>query len=227
MPGGAAAIRQPWRMAASYLAAAGAGARRPGRHDRATSSRWAAVLAMARRGINAPATSSAGRLFDAVAALLGVRDIDQLRGPGGDRAGAARRPGRDRTATRCRVGRRDAVADPRSPTWSGPPRTTWPPGSARPVIAARFHNGVAAAIGAVCAGCGTHRPGHGRAVRRRVPEPAADRAGGRAARRPRVPGAGASPGAVQRRRASAWVRPWSRRPGVRSADARRDRARSG
>jgi hydrogenase maturation protein HypF len=73
MPGGAAVIRQPWRMAAAYSDAGGfsvAGldvARR-------NASRWDAVVSMARRRVNAPLTSSAGRLFDTVAAILGVRD---------------------------------------------------------------------------------------------------------------------------------------------------------
>jgi hydrogenase maturation protein HypF len=92
MPGGAAAVRQPWRMAAAYLDAAGlnvAGLE----VARRNASRWDTVVAMARRGVNAPLTSSAGRLFDAVAAILGVRDeisyegqaaieLEQLADPG-------------------------------------------------------------------------------------------------------------------------------------------------
>jgi hydrogenase maturation protein HypF len=81
MPGGAAAIRQPWRMAAAYLDAAyPAGA--PGgmavaqRNER----RWDNVISMGRRGLNSPVTSSAGRLFDAAAAILGVRDLISYEG---------------------------------------------------------------------------------------------------------------------------------------------------
>ena len=75
MPGGDAATRQPWRMAAAYLDHAYRGqapsglavAQRQGR-------RWDQVLSITRAGVNSPPTSSAGRLFDAVSALLGVRD---------------------------------------------------------------------------------------------------------------------------------------------------------
>ena len=69
MPGGAAAIRQPWRMAASYVDAAGLDTDLPVRRR----PQWDQVTEMARRGVNAPLTSSAGRLFDAVSALVGLR----------------------------------------------------------------------------------------------------------------------------------------------------------
>jgi hydrogenase maturation protein HypF len=75
MPGGAAAVREPWRMAAAYLAAAypdGAPAGLPVRAR--NGQRWPAVTGLIRSGLNAPLTSSVGRLFDAVAALLDVRD---------------------------------------------------------------------------------------------------------------------------------------------------------
>ena len=75
LPGGEQAVREPWRMAAMWLDAAFDGAPPDdlavcARH----ADRWAAVRSMARAGINAPTTSSLGRLFDALAALVGVRD---------------------------------------------------------------------------------------------------------------------------------------------------------
>jgi hydrogenase maturation protein HypF len=63
LPGGAAAIREPWRVAASYLERAG---------HTVPWSRWAEVRASL--AVNAPLSSGMGRLFDAVAAILGVRE---------------------------------------------------------------------------------------------------------------------------------------------------------
>ena len=75
LPGGEAAIREPWRMAVSYLT----------RHFGSDFVRQLPLVAevpeknlsvlfrMMEQGINAPLTSSCGRLFDAVAALAGIR----------------------------------------------------------------------------------------------------------------------------------------------------------
>jgi len=76
LPGGAAAIREPWRMAVSYLA------QHFGREflnvdipfvrqlDRR---KVEFLLRMMEQEVNSPLTSSCGRLFDAVAALAGIR----------------------------------------------------------------------------------------------------------------------------------------------------------
>jgi hydrogenase maturation protein HypF len=76
LPGGDAAARYPWRMALVYLDQAFG----EDFHDlplpfvRNLDDREAGlVLKMIRKGINAPLTSSCGRLFDAVSALLGIR----------------------------------------------------------------------------------------------------------------------------------------------------------
>ena len=75
LPGGEAAIREPWRMAVSYLV----------RHFGSDFVRGLPLVAdvpeknlnvlfrMMDQGINSPSTSSCGRLFDAVAALAGIR----------------------------------------------------------------------------------------------------------------------------------------------------------
>ncbi|MEV4579072.1 carbamoyltransferase HypF [Nonomuraea jabiensis] len=70
MPGGSAAVRQPWRMTAAYLGDGHAGLDMA-RLDVARRNPWADALRLAP---GSPLTSSAARLFDAVAALLGVRD---------------------------------------------------------------------------------------------------------------------------------------------------------
>jgi hydrogenase maturation protein HypF len=72
MPGGDRAIREPWRMAVAHLADAGEEFARW--KERFLPLEMHTVQRMLERRFNAPLTSSAGRLFDAVAALAGVRD---------------------------------------------------------------------------------------------------------------------------------------------------------
>ena len=147
MPGGAAAIRQPWRMAAAYLDAAGgplAGLDVARRNEAS----WAPAIQLARRGINAPLTSSAGRLFDAVAAVLGVRDAINYEGQAAveleqlaDTTERGSYRARIRPGPPVQVAGADlvrAVADDLIA------------GTSRAVIAARFHNGVAAVIEECC-----------------------------------------------------------------------------
>jgi hydrogenase maturation protein HypF len=80
MPGGTAAIKQPWRMAAAHLDAAFDREVPETAVLRRNAQRWDSVLAVARAGVNSPLTSSAGRLFDAVAAIAGVRDAINYEG---------------------------------------------------------------------------------------------------------------------------------------------------
>ncbi len=144
MPGGATAIRQPWRMAAAYL-----GSEAPEELVQRNAEQWDTILAMADRGVNAPLTSSAGRLFDAVAAILGVRDSINYEGQAAieleQRADRTERGSYPAVVTE--VGStiqlhgaelvRCVVDDLRA-------------GVAPEVIATRFHHGVADAIVRVC-----------------------------------------------------------------------------
>lgn len=78
MPGGAAAIHEPWRMTVSYLV------QYFGRDfldmnlpfvAKLDRQKLEIVLRMLKRGISSPLTSSCGRLFDAVAVLIGIRQL--------------------------------------------------------------------------------------------------------------------------------------------------------
>ncbi|GAA5182720.1 carbamoyltransferase HypF [Rugosimonospora acidiphila] len=150
LPGGAAAIRAPWRMAVAHLDAAFDGAPPTGlellrRHDPA----WRQVAALGRAGLNSPPTSSAGRLFDAVAALIGVRDTVSYEGQAAIEL--------ERRADRAESGGYRAAVEPGDPllihgadliraavadlTAGVPPA----------MIAARFHNGMVDAVVRACA----------------------------------------------------------------------------
>lgn len=74
LPGGEAAVREGWRSAASVLSAALGPEAVPERPQRQV------VLQMLARGLNAPWTTSVGRLFDAVASMAGVTDESRFEG---------------------------------------------------------------------------------------------------------------------------------------------------
>ena len=72
MPGGEQAIREPWRMALAHLA--DAKVENESLRARLLPTQIHATERMLQRRFQTPLTSSAGRLFDAVASLAGVRD---------------------------------------------------------------------------------------------------------------------------------------------------------
>jgi len=130
LPGGEAAIREPWRVAAAYLEAAG----RPVPFDAWERARGALAL-------NAPRSSGAGRLFDAVAALLGVRTHVSYEGQAAIELEQLAH-GTAAAAYPCRVADglirgTDLVAAAHDDLAAGRPRAQ---------IAAAFHEGVADAV---------------------------------------------------------------------------------
>jgi hydrogenase maturation protein HypF len=135
LPGGEAAIREPWRTAAAYLEAAD----RPVPFER-----WPEVRQSLK--VNAQLSSGMGRLFDAAAALLGVRDTVTYEGQAaielellaGDTP-ADPYPGRVEDG---RIIGADLIAAAHDDLDTGRPRDR---------IAAAFHEGVAALATRACA----------------------------------------------------------------------------
>jgi hydrogenase maturation protein HypF len=146
MPGGSAAIRQPWRMAWAWLTEAfGEPQPLPARLAAAvTESRWTMMGQVAARRAVSPVTSSMGRLFDAVAALCGLHAEVTYEGQAAVELEAAAWRARDEGGSYDmeigdpRPAIRALAADLRA-------------GAGAPVVAARFHTAVATATVAALA----------------------------------------------------------------------------
>jgi hydrogenase maturation protein HypF len=72
IPGGERTIHEPWRMAAAHLVDVGLGMSLMAARILHTDIKN--LQKIIKRGINAPSTSSAGRIFDAISSLAGLRD---------------------------------------------------------------------------------------------------------------------------------------------------------
>lgn len=170
MPGGAQAAREPWRNLYAHIVAAmgwEAFAARYGTLDMCAdlAARPSALLDRAiRNGINSPPASSCGRLFDAVAAALGIcRDRQAYEGEAAARLEAVAAeawPVAEADAYPFAIETGDAglrILDPQ-PMWRALlddiARGT-PPAA----VAARFHAGLARAVAAMANGiCEEHGP---------------------------------------------------------------------
>ncbi|MFL6137332.1 MAG: carbamoyltransferase HypF [Frankiaceae bacterium] len=146
MPGGARAVREPWRMAVSWLATT-YGDRWPDGLDvrRRHGSRWDDVAAVARSALS-PRTSSVGRLFDAVAAICGVRDAVTYEGQAAIQL--------EQAADRGERGSYPLPLDGevlRGTELIAAVVTDVLAGVPVPVVATRFHRGLAVGAAAACA----------------------------------------------------------------------------
>jgi hydrogenase maturation protein HypF len=156
LPGGAAAIREPWRMGFAWLAEA-FGVPQPlpkllsGSVDER---RWAAMAGVITVPAVSPQTTSMGRLFDAVASLCGLAPQTSYEGqPAVElEAAAARFDGRERYEVDLlesgRLVPRGIVLDPRRAVrdLAGDLASGIPV----PTVAARFHGAVAHATADAC-----------------------------------------------------------------------------
>jgi hydrogenase maturation protein HypF len=145
LAGGDAAVREPWRAALGYLVDSGAGAFAC---QFVPEERVRIVRLMIEKGVNTVRTSSCGRLFDAVAAIVGLRQAVTFEG---------------QAAIELEMAAQDGVAEryPFEIEGDGPWELDFRPaierivreaaaGVPQGVVSARFHNTLADAIVETC-----------------------------------------------------------------------------
>ncbi|MBI5529070.1 MAG: carbamoyltransferase HypF [Deltaproteobacteria bacterium] len=152
MPGGAKAIREPFRMATGFLSGmAGTPPERVLANMGMTEAEFVTYSAIARQAEFSPLTSSAGRLFDAVAAIAGIARLSTFEGQAAMalEAAAARADGRDDSYP-CVVNRVDGRMVVDTPLLVAQIAEDVSSGVRPEVIARKFHDSLAAAVLAVC-----------------------------------------------------------------------------
>jgi hydrogenase maturation protein HypF len=153
LPGGDAAIRQPWRAALSYIEDTFGPHSLPASlpiWETIPAKTIALVQTMMRRGVNTVQTSSCGRLFDAVASILGLRHETNYEGQAAMELEAAAEDGIE-TSFPFEVSFGDpSIIDLRPMIESivGEQRR----GTQADELAARFHNTLAEIVAGVCEG---------------------------------------------------------------------------
>jgi hydrogenase maturation protein HypF len=152
LPGGDQAVREPWRMACAWLAETGGGEEAPPLPawlvGDVAPERWEMIARLARSEL-APVTTSAGRLFDAIAALCGVRASVSYEGQAAiELESAVDRS--ERGEYKIVLQRRDSALelDPRAAVDTAAHERAQ--GVPVGVMAARFHTGLARATARAC-----------------------------------------------------------------------------
>jgi hydrogenase maturation protein HypF len=146
MPGGDAAVRKPWRLALAWLHKAGLPWSDTLPPVKAAIKEEQRVIArQLETGLNSPQTSSMGRLFDAVSALIGLRQEVSYEAQAAIELES--QADWDETGV-YQFGFRDGLLEPSQVIRSIVNDLS--DGVLVPVIAARFHNGVAQAVLEVC-----------------------------------------------------------------------------
>jgi hydrogenase maturation protein HypF len=153
LPGGDRAVREPWRMACAWLATA-LEEEEPSLPralaGRVAPPRWRAVAQVARSSLVSPLTTSAGRLFDAVAALAGIRwEVDYEGQAAVELEAAADASERQRYPFPVVGEQRSGLVIDARPTIAAAAQDS-ARGLDPALISARFHNGLASATARAC-----------------------------------------------------------------------------
>jgi hydrogenase maturation protein HypF len=148
LPGGDRAVREPWRVALAWLDACGlawAEDLPPVRYALARDNHLDGLRRQIDLNLNTPPTSSMGRLFDAAAAMAGLRPVVNYEAQAAIELETLVDPAE---TTAYGISVRGELIDP-TPLWAEM-IADWRAAVSPARIAARFHNGIARMVLAVC-----------------------------------------------------------------------------